>query len=67
VSEEIRPAVLRRAIDPDFSKLPEGPVTAERVQIELDQTKRGYLHLVPGTLGANLGAGLFLKKAEEEQ
>ena len=29
------------------------------VRIEEDPTKRNYLHLVPGTLGADLGAGLF--------
>jgi hypothetical protein len=32
-----------------------------KVEIEEDQTKRNYLHLKPGTLGANLGAGLFIK------
>jgi len=31
------------------------------LQIEKDQTKRSYLHLVPGTMGADLGAGLFIK------
>lgn len=31
------------------------------VKIEEDQTKRNYLHLLPGTLGADLGAGLFTK------
>jgi hypothetical protein len=31
------------------------------LQIEKDQTKRNYLHLVPGTMGADLGAGLFPK------
>lgn len=32
-----------------------------KVEIEEDQTKRNYLHLKPGTLGSNLGAGLFTK------
>lgn len=32
-----------------------------RVELEEDQTKRNYLHLKPGTLGADLGAGLFMK------
>lgn len=32
-----------------------------KVEVEEDQTKRNYLHLKPGTLGANLGAGLFTK------
>jgi hypothetical protein len=31
------------------------------LHIEKDQTKHNYLHLVPGTLGADLGAGLFFK------
>jgi len=32
-----------------------------KVELEEDPTKRNYLHLKPGTLGANLGAGLFTK------
>ena len=32
-----------------------------KVQLEDDQTSRNYLHLKPGTLGADLGAGLFIK------
>lgn len=32
-----------------------------KVQLEDDQTNRNYLHLKPGTLGADLGAGLFIK------
>ena len=32
-------------------------------QNELDQTKRKYLHVVEGTLGSDLGAGLFTKRA----
>ncbi len=31
------------------------------LQIELDQTKRNYMHIVSGTPGADLGAGLFVK------
>jgi hypothetical protein len=31
------------------------------VQIEEDPTKRNYLHLIPGTQGSELGAGLFTK------
>jgi hypothetical protein len=31
------------------------------LQIEKDQTKRNYLHLIPGTMGADLRAGLFTK------
>ncbi len=32
-----------------------------KLEIEEDQTKRNYLHLKPGTPGANIGAGLFTK------
>ena len=38
-------------------------VTDKPVQIELNQTKRNYLHVVEGTLGSDLGAGLFTKRA----
>jgi hypothetical protein len=31
------------------------------LQIEKDPTKRTYLHLIPGTLGADLGAGIFTR------
>lgn len=31
------------------------------LQIEEDPTKRNYLHLIPGTMGADLGVGLFTK------
>jgi hypothetical protein len=31
------------------------------LQIEKDPTKRNFLHLIPGTLGSELGAGLFTK------
>jgi hypothetical protein len=33
------------------------------LQIEKDQTKRNYLHLIPGTMGADLGAGLFINNS----
>jgi hypothetical protein len=48
--------------DPGFLELAEGVVTDRKIEVERDQTKRGYLHLVPGTLGAQLRAGLFLEK-----
>lgn len=31
------------------------------LQIEMDPTRRNYMHLVPGTLGSDLGAGLFTR------
>jgi hypothetical protein len=59
------PLLNFRDTDPGFLKLPEGVVTDQKVQVEHDHTKRGHLHLVPGTLGADLGAGLFAKPARE--
>lgn len=50
---------------PGFLKLSDGVVTDKKVEIERDQTKKGYLHLVPGTLGSDLGVGLFMKKTGE--
>jgi len=31
------------------------------LQIDLDQTHRNYLHVIPGTQGSDYGAGLFMK------
>jgi len=49
--------------DPEKLKPGEGVIIRKEGKLELeeDQTKRGYLHLMPGSLGANLGAGLFTK------
>jgi hypothetical protein len=49
--------------DPAKLKLTDNVVlkTEGSLQIEEDPTSRNYLHLVPGTLGADLGAGLFTK------
>jgi hypothetical protein len=33
------------------------------LQIEKDPTKRNFLHLTPDTMGADLGAGLFIKNS----
>ena len=47
-----------------FLTLEAGAVTTDKkVQVEFDQTKRTYLPSVPGSLEADLGAGLFTKKA----
>ena len=37
--------------------------TIQGFKIELDETKRTFLHVMQGTLGSDLGAGLFVKKA----
>ena len=52
--EKADPKKLKFGKDVEFQK--DG-----KVEIEEDPTKRNYLHLKPGTLGANLGAGLFTK------
>jgi hypothetical protein len=36
-------------------------VTEEAVAVELDETKRNYLHPMAGSEAAKIGAGLFLK------
>ncbi len=37
-------------------------VIAKPVEIELDQSKRDYLHIVAGTQGSEIQAGLFVKR-----
>jgi hypothetical protein len=53
---------LKKA-DPGFLKLvAEAVTTDKRVQVEFDQTRRTYVHLLPGSLGTDLAAGFFTKK-----
>lgn len=52
--ESANPKKLKLAVDVIIKK--EG-----KVEIEEDPTSRNYLHLKVGSLGSNLGAGLFLK------
>lgn len=49
--------------DPNKLKLSNDVLIKKDGRIELDEdpTSRNYLHIKPGTLGANLGAGLFTK------
>ena len=49
--------------DPKKLKLSKDVTIKKDGKIELDEdpTSRNYLHLKSGTLGANLGAGLFTK------
>ena len=56
------PLLNFKVTDPGFLKFAEVTVTDEPVKIDRDQTKKNYLHLIPGTLGADLGAGLFYTK-----
>ena len=36
-------------------------VTGDAVEVKMDETKRNYLHPVPGSDAAKIGAGLFTK------
>jgi hypothetical protein len=41
---------------------PSSKVVDKPVEIELDQAKRDYLHVVAGTPGSEIAAGLFSKR-----
>ncbi len=57
------PPVNFKALPPSTLPLPpSSKVIDEPVQIELDQAKREYLHVVAGTPGAEIAAGLFAKR-----
>jgi len=56
------PALNFRDNDPSFLNLIDTKITDQPVKLEFDQTKRNYLHVQEGTLGSDLGAGLFTKK-----
>lgn len=49
--------------DPSKIKINKNVILKKEGKLEIvdDQTSRLYLHIKPGTLGANLGAGLFTK------
>jgi hypothetical protein len=49
--------------NPQKLKMGKGVILREKGKLEVneDQTSRDYLHLKPGTLGSELGAGLFIK------
>jgi hypothetical protein len=57
------PALNFRDSDPSLLNLIITKITDQPVQLELDQTKRNYLHVQEGTSGSDIGAGLFTKKA----
>ncbi|MDE3165180.1 MAG: hypothetical protein KGN36_05185 [Acidobacteriota bacterium] len=48
-------------IDPSFLELSGARVIEQAVMVELDETKRSYLHPVAGSEAAKIGAGLFMK------
>jgi hypothetical protein len=57
------PAVNYRQLPRTSLPLPQSvEVIDAPIRIERDQTKRDYLHIVAGTRGAELGAGLFTTK-----
>jgi hypothetical protein len=47
--------------DSSFLELLGSKVTDQSVTLELDQTKRNYLHPIAGSEAAKVGAGLFMK------
>ncbi|MDO9339894.1 MAG: hypothetical protein Q7T72_05125 [Bacteroidales bacterium] len=57
------PSGFGEKADSNKLKLGEGVIIKKEgtLQIEEDPIKRNYLHLIPGSLGADLGAGLFIK------
>jgi hypothetical protein len=58
------PAVNFRPLPPSTIALPaSSQVSNEPVEIELDQTKRNYMHVVSGAPGSEIGAGLFLRRS----
>lgn len=57
------PALNFRDTDGSVLNLIDTKITDQPVQLELDQSKRSYLHVQEGTLGSDIGAGLFTKKA----
>ena len=55
------PALNFRDNDPSFLELVDTKRTDQPIELELDQTKRNYLHAVAGSEAAKIGAGLFIK------
>ena len=55
------PALHFRDIDPAFLELVGTKMSDQPLTLELDQTKRSYLHPIEGSEAARIGAGLFTK------
>lgn len=55
------PALNFRDIDPSFLELIGTKMSDQPLALELDQTKRNYLHPIEGSEAARIGAGLFTK------
>jgi hypothetical protein len=57
------PAVNFKPLDASILELPPSSKVVDKpVEIELDQAKRDYLHVVAGTPGSEIAAGLFTKR-----
>ncbi|HEY3439511.1 MAG TPA: hypothetical protein VGK29_02110 [Paludibaculum sp.] len=56
-----RPALNFRDNDPSFLVLVETRRIDQRIELEMDESKRDYLHPMAGSEAAKIGAGLFLK------
>lgn len=57
------PALNFRDNDPSFLELVGTKRTDQPIELEMDETKRNYLHPVAGSEAAQIGAGLFLKSS----
>jgi hypothetical protein len=53
-------------IDSSFLELISTKVSDQPVELELDATKKDYLHPVAGSEAAKIGAGLFLKNTDQQ-
>jgi len=57
------PPVNFKSLETSVLELPSSSKVIEKpVEIELDQSKRNYLHVVAGTPGSEIAAGLFAKR-----
>jgi len=56
------PALNFKDSDPSFLELIGSKRLDDSLDLEMDQTKRNYLHPKEGTEAAKIGAGLFIKK-----
>jgi hypothetical protein len=58
---EVVPALNFKDIDPTMLELVNTTITDKPIELEMDQSKRNYLHPKENTLGADMGVGLFKK------
>lgn len=60
------PALNFRDIEPTMLELINTTITDIPIEIEMDQSKRNYLHPVEGSEAAKMGVGLFSKQEERD-